>query len=226
MRIVTVLTILLLLLVPALAQSNVPGAQPQQPEAQPAAPAQPQPAAQPEIPPAAPETAPAREAAAPAAAPAAQPAAAPAEAAAPAPAAPAPAATVAPKTPAQVHIVFYRSKRFAGSALEPSIYIDGKQIARMDNGRYFVVTLPAGPHGIGSDDKSSAINLNAKAGTVYYIRTDIETGFWKGHGKLTMMMPEQGSAEYKKCKYLGAEKQISKDVIVSEETGWSPEKTD
>lgn len=224
MRIVAVLTILLLLFVPALAQSNVPSPQPQQP----AAPQQPEAQPAPAAPTTPPEATPLPEAAAPVTPPAAEPAAAPApaEPATPAPAAPAPAATVAPKAPDHVHLVFYRSKRFAGSALEPSIYIDGKQIARMDNGRYFIVDLPPGPHGIGSDDKSSAINLNAKVGTVYYIRTDIETGFWKGHGRLTMMMPEQGSAEYKKCKYLGQDKWIAKDMIGHTEPDWTPEKTE
>ncbi len=38
-------------------------------------------------------------------------------------------------------IYFYRIKQFAGGGLEPSVYCDDKELARMDNGRYFGVTL-------------------------------------------------------------------------------------
>ena len=45
-------------------------------------------------------------------------------------------------------IYFYRIKQFAGSGLEPSVYCDDKELARMDNGRYFGVTLePSAPTG-------------------------------------------------------------------------------
>ena len=34
-------------------------------------------------------------------------------------------------------LVFYRPNRYYGNALAPSVYVDGNQIARLDNGRYF-----------------------------------------------------------------------------------------
>src|SRR6266704_601271 len=106
------------------------------------------------------------------------------------------AAATAP-APEFAHLRVYRQRRYAGSALAPSVFVDEKQVARVGNGRRFGLKLTPGTHTIKSDDKASAISLEAKAGQEYFIRVDETTGFWKGHGKLTMLMPEQGSAEYK-----------------------------
>ena len=43
----------------------------------------------------------------------------------------------------------------------------------------------------------------------YYIRIDLATGFWKGHGRLTLVQPEQGASEFKQGK--SADKDMIKD---------------
>lgn len=120
------------------------------------------------------------------------------------------AATPAPEV-ARVHV--YRARRYAGSALSPTIAVDGKQVARVGNGRRVTIRLTPGPHTIASDDKSSSVSIDAKAGQDYYIRVDEETGFWKGHGKLTMLLPEQGSAEYKLQKPIESDRRVAADMI-------------
>jgi hypothetical protein len=115
--------------------------------------------------------------------------------------------------PAVAHVLVYRQRRFTGSALAPSVYIDDKQVARIGNGRRVSIRLLPGSHTVRSDDKSSAIAVEAKAGQDYYVRIDEETGFWKGHGKLTMVMPEQGSAEYKLQKPVEEDRRIAKELI-------------
>ena len=43
---------------------------------------------------------------------------------------------IQPKSDSQkATIYFYRIKQFAGSGLEPSVYCDDKELARMENGR-------------------------------------------------------------------------------------------
>ena len=120
------------------------------------------------------------------------------------PTTPAGQAVEASKDVARVYV--YRYKQYAGSALEPSIYCDEVQLARMDNGRYFVVELPAGKHAFRANDKQSVIELDLKAGQASYIRMELAMGFWKGSGRLMLMMPEQGAAEIKKLEYLGGDK--------------------
>ena len=116
----------------------------------------------------------------------------------------APAATETAQTKATIY--FYRTKQFAGSALEPTVFMDDKELARMDNGRFFGVTVEAGKHTFRMGDKQTGFEIDMKAGQEYYARVTIEAGFWKGHGRLTLMQPEQGAFEIKKVKPLGADK--------------------
>jgi hypothetical protein len=45
-----------------------------------------------------------------------------------------------------VRVFFYRYKQLTGFGVSPSVYCDEVQLARMENGRYFVVTLAPGKH--------------------------------------------------------------------------------
>lgn len=121
------------------------------------------------------------------------------------------------ETKATVYV--YRYKQFAGSGLVPSVYCDEKELARMDNGRYFGVRLEAGKHVFRSNDKQAGIELQVKGGEEYYIRVEIVPGFMKGHGRLILMQKEQGTYELKKLKPLDADKvKDSSRVTTTEKT--------
>jgi hypothetical protein len=113
-------------------------------------------------------------------------------------------ATTAPQTAqattAKATVYVYRYKQFVGSALAPSVYCDEAQLARMDNGRYFAAKIDPGKHTFRSNDPQSGLELDAKAGQEYFVRVEIATGFMKGHGRLILMSPEQGSYELKSKK--------------------------
>lgn len=111
-------------------------------------------------------------------------------------------------------IYFYRTKQFTGSALEPTVYGDDKELARMDNGRFFGVKLDPGTHTFRMGDNQTGFEIDMKAGQVYYARVTIEVGFWKGHGRLTLMQPEQGAFEIKKVKPLGVNKVKDRTLVV------------
>lgn len=137
-----------------------------------------------------------------------------------APATPAPAATpaqeaqpAAPAPDAAPVIYFYRIKQFTGSALEPSIYCDEKELARMDNGRYFGVTLTPGKHTCRMGDKQTGFEIDAKPGQSYYAKVTIDAGFWKGRGRLALIQPEQGAFELKKVKPIGADKIKNREMV-------------
>jgi hypothetical protein len=106
----------------------------------------------------------------------------------------------------QATVYVYRYKQFVGSALSPSVYCDESELARMDNGKFFVAKLSPGKHVFRSNDKQAGIDVDLKAGQEYYIRVELATGFMKGHGRLVSVAPEQGSYEIKKLKPLGADK--------------------
>jgi Protein of unknown function (DUF2846) len=106
----------------------------------------------------------------------------------------------------QATVYVYRYKQFTGSALSPSVYCDESELARMDNGKFFVAKLSPGKHVFRSNDKQAGIDIDLQSGHDYYIRVELATGFMKGHGRLVSVAPEQGSYEIKKLKPLGADK--------------------
>ena len=122
-------------------------------------------------------------------------------------------AETATSTEPQPTIYFYRIKQFAGSSLEPSVYCDEKELARMDNGRYFGVTLAPGKHVCRMGDKQTGFEIEVKGAQPFYAKVSIETGFWKGHGRLTLIQPEQGGFELKKVKLLGASKVRNRELV-------------
>jgi hypothetical protein len=101
---------------------------------------------------------------------------------------------------AKARINVYRYKQYVGSGIRPSIYCDEHDVARVQNGRYVVLALTPGEHTLRSNDKQSEIVLTVKPDQEYYIRIDIVAGMWKGHGRLTLVLPEQGVGELKQMK--------------------------
>ena len=114
---------------------------------------------------------------------------------------PAPATDGEPAT-----VYFYRPKKFVGGALEPSVFADGTELARMDNGRYFMIKLSPGKHLIHLTSEKKGYELNMAAGQTYYFRIGIEAGMWKGGGKIILEANDKAAGEIKKIKYLGTDK--------------------
>lgn len=119
----------------------------------------------------------------------------------------------------QVTVYFYRYKQFQGGALSPSVYCDENELARMENGRFFAVKLPSGKHTFRSNDKQSGIEVELKSGQDYYVRVEIVAGFMKGHGRLVLTAPEQGSYETKKLKPLDRDKVKDSERVITENLG-------
>jgi len=142
--------------------------------------------------------------------PAATPASASAPAASDGTAAPTstPAAVAAPVAAdaeqSQATIYFYRPHRFVGSALKPSVFVDGTNVGRMRNGDNIKFSVAPGTHAVYSNDKSTGLSLEAKPGQTYYVRIDIQVGAFKGHGGITLMDPQQGSYEIKAVSHQAA----------------------
>jgi len=132
------------------------------------------------------------------------------------PAGPTPAAD---KSDTKATVYVYRYKQFVGSALAPSVYCDEAQLAKMENGRYFILRTDPGTHVLYSNDKQSGVQLDLKAGQQYFIRVEIAAGFAKGHGRLILVAPEQGTYELQssKLKPLDANKVVDTTRVSVEE---------
>jgi len=114
----------------------------------------------------------------------------------------APPAEQAPAT-----IYFYRPRRFQGSALKPSVFVDDARVGQLHNGDSIKISVTPGNHRIYSTDKSTGMELNAKPRETYYVRVDIQVGFWKGHGGVTLVDPQEGKYEVAQAAHQSADNQ-------------------
>jgi hypothetical protein len=164
----------------------------------------------------APEPAPAETPAAPATEPATPPAV---------PEAP-PVVSEAPSTQAQpaaeaaqgAVLLVYREKRFAGAILNTSVFVDGVEVADMDNGTYLKVKVTPGDHTICGDEKKDELALTIEAGKTYYFRMALRAGFWKGHGKLEPVDEATGEKEFTgwKAKLVYAKDIRKPDMVIKD----------
>lgn len=111
-------------------------------------------------------------------------------------------------------VYIYRTKKFVGSALEPSVFVDGVEIGRMDNGRYIMLRLDPGEHRFHMTQDYKRVDEKLRAGQVLYIRCRIEAGAMKGRGALYLTDEEDALKELKKLKPLGADKIKDTTMVV------------
>lgn len=114
-------------------------------------------------------------------------------------------------------IVFYRPKRFFGSGLTPSIYVDRKQTARLDNGRFFSIYLEAGHHSFESSMKHAPLEIEIKPQETVYVEMVILAGNWRGGGRLIPAPAEDARATLKKLKPLDKQWVVDKEVVFDTE---------
>jgi hypothetical protein len=100
-------------------------------------------------------------------------------------------------------IIFFREGHFAGSALKPSVYLDGKELDRLANGRWFSVHVPAGKHELQSSAKNEpSTAIETAAGQTTYVQMIVVTGTWRGAGRLLQVSPADAQKVVAKLKPL------------------------
>ena len=100
----------------------------------------------------------------------------------------------------------------AGSAGDPLIRVDNVAIAKLDNGRYFSLNIPAGPHLIHAKwgFAKSDVSLDLQAGETVFLAFDAGTFQW------TFLDPRQGRNDIRQLNPLDANKIIDKDRVERE----------
>ena len=107
------------------------------------------------------------------------------------------------KTTTDSTIVFFREGHFAGSALKPSIYLDGKETDRLANGRWFSIHVAPGKHELQSSAKNEpATIIETAAGQTTYVQMIVVTGTWRGGGRLLQVSPADAQKVVAKLKPL------------------------
>jgi len=115
---------------------------------------------------------------------------------------------------AEATVFIYRPNKWGGRALEPSVFVDETELARMDNGRYFAIKLKPGKHIIRMTDDQKGYAFDMGPGQTYFFRIGMEMGMWKGHGKITLDDRERAVEEIKKLKFIGQDKIKATSMVV------------
>jgi Protein of unknown function (DUF2846) len=123
-----------------------------------------------------------------------------------------PAVAAAAGTEAVVYV--YRPGKWVGKALEPSVFVDDIELARMDNGRYFTFKLPPGKHIVHMTQEKKGFAIDMGPGQTYYFRVGIEMGMMKGRGKITLEDAAKAQPEIKKLKFIGQDKIKNPTMVV------------
>jgi hypothetical protein len=111
-------------------------------------------------------------------------------------------------------VIVYRPGKFTGKALEPSVFCDGTEVARMDNDRYFVLLLEPGEHRIHMTEDYKRVDLKLGAGEVAFVRFRLDmNNVMKARGSVYLADEEDALKDLKKMKPLGADKIKSTTLI-------------
>lgn len=100
-------------------------------------------------------------------------------------------------------ITFFREGHYVGHVLKPSVYVDGKQVARLENGRWFSIPVAPGKHEVSSSAKHEAATVvEVSPGETSYVQMVITTGNWRGGGRLIEVDSAQAQDKIAKLKPL------------------------
>ena len=97
-------------------------------------------------------------------------------------------------------IIFYRPGAFYGKALKPSIYVDGQEIGRLKSGKYIAFQTTPGKHMLASSKKDTAVEVTALHEQPQYVEMMIQTGTWRGAGRLIPVPADEGKQKADKLK--------------------------
>jgi PEGA domain/Protein of unknown function (DUF2846) len=97
-------------------------------------------------------------------------------------------------------VVVYRQGKYVGSALKPSIYVDGNEVGRLKNGRYLSLQLTPGKHNFESNQKEAALEVDVKSKDTLYLEMVILDGKFRMVGRLVPVAQEDAKNAVLKLK--------------------------
>ncbi len=110
---------------------------------------------------------------------------------------PAPAGLPASRT---VGLTVYRQSTFVGSAIHPTLSLNGQELVTIGSGEVFHARLSPGHYLFEDENKKTGAQFDAKPGEEYYFRVTIVPGVFAGQGEVTLVAPQQGAFDSLKCK--------------------------
>jgi len=98
-------------------------------------------------------------------------------------------------------IIFFRESHITGSGLRPSVYVDGRDVGRLSNGRWFSYSVEPGKHKLESSAKHQpATVIKTAPGETIYVQMVTVAGVWRGGGRLLQVDGEDAQKIIAKLK--------------------------
>ncbi len=98
-------------------------------------------------------------------------------------------------------IIFFRESHYFGSGLRPSVYVDGRGVGRLSNGRWFSYSVEPGKHKLESSAKHQPATLvETTPGETIYVQMVTVAGVWRGGGRLLQVDGEDAQKIIAKLK--------------------------
>ncbi len=119
---------------------------------------------------------------------------------------------VVPNEPKAIVYIYRRTDKMR---LRPSVFVDNKEVARTEDGRFFVLKLDPGPHDITVNKGKSGGTVQFQAGRRYFFRSSFEPDFWKPRGTLELIPRETARLEVAKLQPLDPKSIKDKNLVVS-----------
>ena len=83
-------------------------------------------------------------------------------------------------------VIFFREKKFTGSAIRYKVRENGVEICKLQNGVYCTVQVPVGKHEyVVHSEAKDALTLEVESGDTYYVVGGISMGVFAGHPNLS-----------------------------------------
>ena len=91
---------------------------------------------------------------------------------------------------------------FAGKAITVWNYLDGKLIGETKGYTYFIANVSPGLHYVVSEsENNTVVQMDFKAGKVYFLRQDIWMGWWRANAGYSVLNKEEALEAIKDCEY-------------------------
>lgn len=83
-------------------------------------------------------------------------------------------------------VIFFREKKFAGSAIRYKVRENGVELCKLQSGTYCKIEAPAGKHEyVVHSEAKDVLTLEVEPGETYYVIGGITVGVFAGHPNLS-----------------------------------------
>ncbi len=109
------------------------------------------------------------------------------------------AAAASPPKPGMAKIIVYRYPSFRGGAVEHFVFVDGRLLGTIQQGKFMVAAIAPGDHTVTSGHES--VRFHADVGSTYYFEGDTQwhIGDAEHGGEIKRMSPEEAKPRLSRC---------------------------